>query len=582
MGFFQSLKDDLSSAMNELINDENEELVNAEDGTEYSEEQEVYSDSYEEPISDEEVYEDMPEENISEELYSDEDLNSQQFDELNDTQEEFSTEAFDQGIMDLVSMEPEEPRSARNAINALKAAGKRLEKKQLQEALDNGALGGIIDDDNSLSNDASNNLETELNNSSDDFDVEAMLNQLDLDSLVSESKDLEINNQKVEDGVQLNIDDILGSLADEDAVTNNINENSDEVREAVDIDDLLASLGSMDKPTTFSDSSLVEPSLNANSIETPIEEPIESSAETAMKETAIEETTMKETAIEENVIEEAAIEEAVIEEATINDPVIEEAALEKVSIDAAAIDESLTKEAPAAESIIVEAPVQDISMMNAGSARETVSNLNTAVKQQTVRTQTTAHVAAKTVSHKQPADTPVLMPNVPAYVPKISNEFSDETAVITKGMRVVGNVASNGNMDVYGTIVGDITIIGKLSVSGTIVGKSKAHEVFADGAEINGDINVTGTVKVGQSSVIIGNISSTSAVIAGAVKGDIDVQGPVVLDSSAIVMGNIKSMSVQINNGAVIEGLCSQCYAQVSPTSFFDDFKKSASMINRK
>ncbi len=61
--------------------------------------------------------------------------------------------------------------------------------------------------------------------------------------------------------------------------------------------------------------------------------------------------------------------------------------------------------------------------------------------------------------------------------------------------------------------------------------------------------------------------------IAGAVKGDIDVQGPVVLDSSAIVMGNIKSKSVQISKCAVIEGMCSQCYADVSPTSFFDDYK---------
>jgi cytoskeletal protein CcmA (bactofilin family) len=57
------------------------------------------------------------------------------------------------------------------------------------------------------------------------------------------------------------------------------------------------------------------------------------------------------------------------------------------------------------------------------------------------------------------------------------------------------------------------------------------------------------------------------------VKGDIDVKGPVILDASAIVMGNIKSKSVQINNGAVIEGMCSQCYADVSPTAFFDDYK---------
>ena len=81
-------------------------------------------------------------------------------------------------------------------------------------------------------------------------------------------------------------------------------------------------------------------------------------------------------------------------------------------------------------------------------------------------------------------------------------------------------------------------------------------------------------MKIGQSSVIIGNIFANSAVIAGAVKGDIDVHGPVILDTSAIVMGNIKSKSVQINNGAVIEGLCSQCYADVNPTSFFEEFKK--------
>ena len=73
------------------------------------------------------------------------------------------------------------------------------------------------------------------------------------------------------------------------------------------------------------------------------------------------------------------------------------------------------------------------------------------------------------------------------------------------------------------------------------------------------------------SGEVIGNVAASSAVIAGAVKGDIDVKGPVILDASAIVMGNIKSKSVQINNGAVIEGMCSQCYAEVNPTDFFND-----------
>ena len=150
----------------------------------------------------------------------------------------------------------------------------------------------------------------------------------------------------------------------------------------------------------------------------------------------------------------------------------------------------------------------------------------------------------------------------------------DETAVVTEGMTITGDIISEGSMELIGTVNGNLDILGKLNITGTIQGDSKAAEIFAEGAKITGEVNSQGSVKIGQSSVVIGNIAASSAVIAGAVKGDIDVHGPVILDTTAIVMGNIKSKSVQINNGAVIEGLCSQCYADVNPTSFFEEFKK--------
>lgn len=150
----------------------------------------------------------------------------------------------------------------------------------------------------------------------------------------------------------------------------------------------------------------------------------------------------------------------------------------------------------------------------------------------------------------------------------------DETAVVTEGMTITGDIVSAGSMELIGTVNGNLDIYGKLNITGTIQGDSKAAEIYAEGAKITGEVHSEGSVKIGQSSVVIGNISAASAVVAGAVKGDIDVQGPVILDTTAIVMGNIKSKSVQINNGAVIEGLCSQCYADVNPSSFFEEFKK--------
>ena len=159
-------------------------------------------------------------------------------------------------------------------------------------------------------------------------------------------------------------------------------------------------------------------------------------------------------------------------------------------------------------------------------------------------------------------------------VPVSAKNAANEVAVLTDSMIINGNIATEGALDVRGNIVGNVEALGKLNITGAIQGNSQAAEIYAEGAKITGELRSGGSVKIGQSTVIIGNIYASSAVIAGAVKGDIDVKGPVILDSSAIVMGDIKSKSVQINNGAVIEGMCSQCYAEVNPTSFFEELKK--------
>ena len=161
-------------------------------------------------------------------------------------------------------------------------------------------------------------------------------------------------------------------------------------------------------------------------------------------------------------------------------------------------------------------------------------------------------------------------PEYRAPRPQQYGAASEENAIITEGMTITGNLESTGSVEVRGTLNGDVRCNGKLVVTGVINGNTQSSEFFADNAKVTGEILADGSVKVGAGSVLIGNISATSAVIAGAVKGDIDVRGPVVADTSAIVMGNIKSRSVQINNGAVIEGFCSQCYSDVDLQNVFN------------
>lgn len=240
--------------------------------------------------------------------------------------------------------------------------------------------------------------------------------------------------------------------------------------------------------------------------------------------------------------EEALLEEPLEEEILEPEPIVKEAAAE-VMAEAA---EAVMEEPAAAEAVIEEEEAEPVM------AEEIVKEAETPVEE-------------KDVNRGGKGKTMEVQENRVAV---------DETAVVTEGMTITGDIVSEGSMELIGTVNGNLDILGKLNITGNIQGNSKAAEIFAEGAKINGEVNSLGSVKIGQSSVVIGNITATSAVVAGAVKGDIDVQGPVILDTTAIVMGNIKSKSVQINNGAVIEGMCSQCYADVNPTSFFEEFKK--------
>lgn len=142
---------------------------------------------------------------------------------------------------------------------------------------------------------------------------------------------------------------------------------------------------------------------------------------------------------------------------------------------------------------------------------------------------------------------------------------------ITSGTTIRGGISSDGSLEVMGVITGDVECQGKVSIIGKVSGNVIASEVYVSTQRLEGGLSSEGTVKVGVGTVIIGDIDATSAYIAGAVKGDIDVNGHVEVDSTAIIKGNIKAKSIQVNNGAVVDGYCSLNYAGVNLDDFFDE-----------
>lgn len=138
------------------------------------------------------------------------------------------------------------------------------------------------------------------------------------------------------------------------------------------------------------------------------------------------------------------------------------------------------------------------------------------------------------------------------------NSISEtEVTVITKGTTIKGGISSDCSLEVMGVIAGDVECQGKLSIYGTVSGNAEASEIYVNTpVKLVGDLKSSGCIKVSENSVIVGTITGASAFVAGSVKGDIEVEGPVVVDSSAVVLGNITAKSLQLNNGAMVEGIC--------------------------
>ena len=96
---------------------------------------------------------------------------------------------------------------------------------------------------------------------------------------------------------------------------------------------------------------------------------------------------------------------------------------------------------------------------------------------------------------------------------------AQEVTVITKGTTINGGIKSDTSLVVKGTIEGDVECEGKLTITGKVAGNTIASEIYVNTPRLEGDINSRGIVKIDVGTVVIGSISCTSVLVAGAVKG---------------------------------------------------------------
>jgi cytoskeletal protein CcmA (bactofilin family) len=152
-----------------------------------------------------------------------------------------------------------------------------------------------------------------------------------------------------------------------------------------------------------------------------------------------------------------------------------------------------------------------------------------------------------------------------------------DTAYIPKGTVINGDIQISGRLNMFGEVNGNITSDDHVNIVGDVTGNIKADNVDTRDSYIVGNIDCIEGTTVHENTVIFGNLNANNLVIDGAIQGKIDVKGDIVVGEKAIVDSDIKAKTINVSNGAAINGYCSLCYADVNVKDFFPEDVKQES-----
>lgn len=95
-----------------------------------------------------------------------------------------------------------------------------------------------------------------------------------------------------------------------------------------------------------------------------------------------------------------------------------------------------------------------------------------------------------------------------------------------------------------------------IAVGTSVIGDIVSQGDFRIEGSINGTIKAKGRIVVGESGIVEGDISCSDADICGTINGKLEVVNLTVLKATAKFVGEIITKKISIEPGAVFSGTC--------------------------
>lgn len=158
-----------------------------------------------------------------------------------------------------------------------------------------------------------------------------------------------------------------------------------------------------------------------------------------------------------------------------------------------------------------------------------------------------------------------------------------EKAYIPAGMKIKGDVISEGDLCLAGEIEGNVSIDGTLELNGSVKGKKiKVGRIELTKGTIESDIECDDYIGIGKGVTVVGNIKAGNADVDGAVLGNLDVREKAYIGSAAVVKGRVVAGEVAIDLGAVCDIDLEKSYRSEKAADFFKEYMEKHNISDKK
>jgi cytoskeletal protein CcmA (bactofilin family) len=135
-----------------------------------------------------------------------------------------------------------------------------------------------------------------------------------------------------------------------------------------------------------------------------------------------------------------------------------------------------------------------------------------------------------------------------------NNDQEPGVTTIAKGTVIVGEINTNGDVELLGSVKGKIASKGDIRANGKVIGDLLGKDIALVSCGVQGNVIASGLVTIDEDSVVIGDVTCENFCLDGKIKGNVSVEKEAKFKPKAILAGNVTTAMIAMSQGAKIQG----------------------------